>query len=61
MGEALGDDEYMTDIHRGASGFGFNIKGALYVCAGMRRAVGLRMWSACSRALDPAPRKRDTQ
>ena len=27
MGEALGDDEYMTDIHRGSTGFGFNIKG----------------------------------
>ena len=27
MGEALGDDEYMCDIHRGTAGFGFNIKG----------------------------------
>ena len=43
MGEPLGDDEYMADIHRGSTGFGFNIKGTVQE-GGVMQAINGRLF-----------------
>ena len=43
MGEPLGDDEYMADIHRGTTGFGFNIKGTVQE-GGVMQAINGRLF-----------------